>query len=72
MIDTRPSEVRSSSGTETDSNDRALRVGKSARSEGQPAAAGPNNEEILIVVGATTGKRSVVDQLKWVKRVWED
>lgn len=68
MIATRPSDDRSNSGTETDSNDKALTAGRSARSESQPVA-GPSNEGVLIVPGATTGERIEVSPFQWLKRV---
>lgn len=53
---TRPSEDKSRSGSGTASKVKACAIGKVARSVDEPAAAGPNNEDTLIVPGATTGR----------------
>lgn len=53
---TRPSEDRSSSGIGMASKVKACTVGAVARKVDKPAAAGPNNEDTLIVTGATTGR----------------
>jgi hypothetical protein len=62
---TRPSEERSISGVETALKVKACTVGKSANQVEIPAAAGPYNEETLIVWGATTGNSGMGTPVGW-------
>ena len=48
LMETRPKEDRSKSGSEIASNDKALAVGNSVNNVDKPAAAGPNNEDLIV------------------------